>query len=233
MVGGTGRQGFGLALRLAQAGHRLTIGSRSSARADEAAARALGHLDPGADVHGAVNADAIAGADLVVVAVPPAAQEDAYRDIAPNLKRRAIVVDTTNPIAAEVKAAPGEIRTEQTLSAAERAAAVLAGRGRPDVRIVAAFQGVAATRLKDLGTPLEGDVLLCGDEAEAKTVVGSLIDGMPNLRWIDAGGLSMARAVERFTGLLISVNKRYRIKGAGVRLHGHPRFGPPPDSSSR
>jgi predicted dinucleotide-binding enzyme len=75
---------------------------------------------------------------------------------------------------------------------------------------------------------LEGDVLLCGDDSDAKAVVGSLVEDIPNLRWVDAGGLSMARAVERLTALLISVNKRYGITGATVHLHGHDTFGRPP-----
>jgi hypothetical protein len=224
VVGGTGRQGFGIALRLAAAGHEVTIGSRARARAEEAAARIREEVQSATVVRGARNDEAVRDAELVVVAVPHAAQAEIYAQIAPAISPGTIVVDTTNPIAPEVKAQPGGIRSPQEQSAAERAAEFLP----PGVRLVAGFQNVAASHLRDLSKPLEGDVILCGDDEDAKRTVGRLVDDLPNLRWIDGGELSMARAVERLTGLLISVNRRYGIKGAGVRLHGHPSWGEAP-----
>ena len=134
-----------------------------------------------------------------------------------------ILVTTTNPIAEEAKQAPGSISAPQENSAAEEAAGEVAA----GVRVVAGFQSIAAAQLRDLARPVEGDVLLCGNDADAKAIVGSLVKQIPNLRWIDAGELSMARAVERLTGLLISVNRRYGVKGATVRLEGHPTWGAP------
>ena len=223
IIGGTGRQGYGLALRLGKAGHHVTIGSRSLERAVETAGRARERVGDFAQIDGDTNDRAAAAADVVFVTVPHSAQAEVYGAIGPHLRPRVIVVDTTNPIAVHVKARPGEIQTTQELSSAEEAAALLPA----GARLVAGFQTVAAAKLQDVERPLEGDVLLCGDDDEAKQVVGPLVVQMPGLRWVDAGGLSMARAVERLTGLLISVNKRYRIEGATVHLHGHPTFGHP------
>lgn len=222
IIGGTGRQGTGLALQLARAGHSVTIGSRSPDRAQEAAAKVRDRS--AGSVEGTTNDKAAGAAGVVLVTVPHVAQQQTYLAIAPHLRANAIVVDTTNPGASDAKSSPGEIASAQERSAVEVAAGLL-----PDTaRLVAGFQSVSASRLADLDHPLEGDVLLCGDDAEAKVTVGSLVENIPNLRWVDAGGLSMARAVERLTALLISVNKRYGISGATVHLHGHETFGEPP-----
>lgn len=224
IIGGTGRHGYGLALRLGKAGHHVTVGSRSLERAVETSERARERVGDFAQIDGDTNDRAAAAAGVVFVTVPHLAQAEVYKTIGPHLHPGVVVVDTTNPIAVHVKARPGEIQTPQELSSAEEAAALLP----KGARLVAGFQTVAAYRLQDLDRPLEGDVLLCGDDDQAKQVVGSLVEQMPGLRWVDAGGLSMARAVERLTGLLISVNKRYGIGGATVHLHGHPSFGSPP-----
>jgi len=225
IIGGTGKQGFGIALRLAEARHHVIIGSRAEEHAREVAARVRERVGTGARVDGAMNDQAAGAADVVFVTVPPDAQTDVYRAIAPHLRPYAIVVDTTNLLAPLVKERPGEIGVPQDTSAAEEAAKLL-----PEgVTLVAGFQTVSAARLQDLGRPPEGDVLLCGDDSEAKATVGSLVEDMPGLRWVDAGGLSMARAVERLTALLISVNKRYGIKSASVHLLGHETFGLPPE----
>jgi NADPH-dependent F420 reductase len=222
IIGGTGKQGSGIALQLARAGHHVVIGSRVIERAEASAAtvRERAH----GEAEGRINTEAAAAADVVFVTVPHEAQEGTYTAIAASLRPGVIVVDTTNPSMTDTKSAPGEIASPQDRSAVEVASALLP----KGVRLVAGFQSVSASKLGDLDEPLQGDVLLCGDDEEAKAVVGSLVEGIPNLRWVDAGSLSMARAVERLTALLISVNKRYGITGATVHLHGHETFGRPP-----
>jgi NADPH-dependent F420 reductase len=91
--------------------------------------------------------------------------------------------------------------------------------------MVAAFHTISAEQLQDLDRPMESDVLVCGDDAEAKALVGELVDAIPNLRWVDAGALSMARIVETMTALLVSVNRRYRISDAGFRVTGRDAWG--------
>lgn len=225
IIGGTGKQGSGIALQLARAGHRVIVGSRAAERADATAGSI--REKTGGNAEGLINAEAAAAAGVVFMTVPHAAQEATYAAIARHLRSDAIVVDTTNPSMTDTKSAPGEIATSQDRSAVEVASALLPA----GVQLVAGFQSVSASLLADLEQPLEGDVLLCGDDEEAKAVVGSLVEDIANLRWVDAGGLSMARAVERLTALLISVNKRYGISGATIHLHGHSTFGKPPASS--
>ena len=92
---------------------------------------------------------------------------------------------------------------------------------------MAGFHTVSAEPLQDLERPVEGDVLLCGDDPEAKRSVGELVEQIPNLRWIDAGGLAMARVVEPLTALLVSVNRGYKLREAGIKLVGRDQWGSP------
>ena len=226
VIGGTGDEGFGLALRLARAGHRVVIGSRSEERGAEAAGRALGVLGggEGAAVDGTSNEAAAAGAELVFVTVPYAGQADIYRSIKDHVPPGRVLVDATSPLATAVGGRPWQVLRPWHGSAAEQAKALLG----PEVRLVAGFHTVSAEPLQDLSRSVEGDVLLCGDDAEAKRTVGSLVEGIPNLRWIDAGALAMARVVEPLTALLVSVNRNYKLHEAGIELVGRDAWGAPP-----
>ncbi len=223
VIGGTGDEGFGLALRLARAGHDVTIGSRSEERGAQAAERARELVGDGAPVDGTANEMATAGAELVFVTVPYAGQADIYRSIAPHVRAGRIVVDTTTPLATAVGGRPWQVVRPWHGSAAEQAKALLP----KEARLVAGFHTVSAEPLQDLAHPVEGDVLLCGADAEAKAVVGGLVDQIPNLRWIDVGDLSMARIVEPLTALMVSVNRRYRLKDTGIALTGRESWGRP------
>ncbi|HEX2032428.1 MAG TPA: NADPH-dependent F420 reductase [Actinomycetota bacterium] len=223
VVGGTGDLGFGLALRLAAAGRRVVIGSRSEDRGAAAAERARGRLGRDAPVEGAENAAAVAGASLVFVTVPYAGQAETYRSIREALPDGVVVCDTTTPLATAVGGRATHVLRPWHGSAAEQAAALL-----PDaVRLVAGFHSVGAEALEELGRPVDADVLLCGADAEAKAAVGELVDLVPGLRWVDCGPLSMARVVEPLTAVLIAVNRRYGIRDAGVRVSGRDEWGRP------
>jgi NADPH-dependent F420 reductase len=224
VVGGTGDEGFGLALRLARAGHHIVIGSRSEDRGRQAAQRARDILGGEVTVDGTTNESCAAAAEVVVVTVPYEGQAEIYRSIKSHLPEGRVVVDTTTPLATAVGGRPWQVLRPWHGSAAEQAEALL-GRGR--VRLVAGFHTVSAEPLRDLDRNVEGDVLLCGADAEAKAAVGGLVDGIANLRWVDAGDLAMARIVEPLTALMVSVNRRYGIKDAGVGLTGHERWGRP------
>jgi hypothetical protein len=174
-------------------------------------------------VDGAENPAAVAGAELTFVTVPYAGQADIYRSLREHWTPGAIVCDTTTPLATAVGGRPTQVLRPWHGSAAEQAAALL-----PDgVRLVAGFHTVSAEPLTDLAEPLDADVLLCGDEAEAKAAVGAMVDRIPGARWIDCGGLAMARVLEPITAVLISVNRKYRLRGSGVRLTGRDAWGPP------
>jgi NADPH-dependent F420 reductase len=230
VIGGTGEEGFGLTLRLAMAGQEVVIGSRSEERGHAAATRAREILELGAgagtrgEVSGTTNEEAAAAAEVVFVTVPYAGQAEIYRSIRDALRPGAVVCDTTTPLATAVGRPAWHVVTPWEGSAAEQARAIL----RRDVALVAGLHTVAAEPLQDLERPVEGDVLLCGNDQEAKAAVGELVERIPNLRWVDAGPLSMARVVERLTALLVSVNRTYGITGAGIAITGRPTWGRPP-----
>lgn len=223
VAGGTGAEGFGLALRLAQAGHRVTIGSRAAEKAADAVARAKELLGDAASIDGAVNDAAVAGRDLVAVTVPFAGMIDTYKTIAPALQPGQIVLDTTSPLMAAVGGKASQAIRPWHGSAAELAASLLPA----GVRFVAGFHTIAAETLMRLDGPLESDVLLCGNDGEAKAMVGALLDSIPGTRWVDCGPLSMARITETLTPLLISINRKYKTHDAGFRIVGRDAWGAP------
>jgi NADPH-dependent F420 reductase len=223
VIGGTGDEGFGLTLRLARAGHHVTIGSRAAERGAAAADEAREILGDHAEVDGTTNADAAAGSEVVVVTVPYAGQAEIYRDIKPSIPAGAIVVDATSPLATAVGGRPWQVLRPWHGSASEQADAILS----QGVKMVGAFHTISGHLLRELDRPLDSDVLVCGDDAGAKAVVGSLVEGIPGLRWVDCGPLSMARIAEPMTALLISVNRTYKVKDAGFRIVGRETWGDP------
>lgn len=230
IIGGTGDEGFGLALRLARAGEDVVIGSRSEDRGREAAELAAELLQLGSragtqgSVDGTTNDQAAAGADIVFVTVPFAGQADIYRSIRDALRPKAIVCDTTTPLATAVGGRPWQVIRPWAGSAAEQAKALLPG----GTRLVSGFHTVGAHALADLERPVEGDVLLCGADPEAKAEVGRLAELIPDLRWVDVGLLSTARLVEPLTAILVQVNRGYGTKAAGITVSGRESWGQPP-----
>ena len=138
-----------------------------------------------------------------------------------------MVCDATSPLATAVGRPAWQVLTPWEGSAAEQAKAIVP----KHVRLVSGLQTVSGEALQDLGRPLEGDVLLSGGAADAKATVGGLVEKIPNLRWVDAGALSMARIVERFTAVLVSVNRAYGLHDAGFRVTGRDAWGVPPAKS--
>jgi NADPH-dependent F420 reductase len=222
VIGGTGEEGFGLALRLGRAGHRIVIGSRDAERGAAAAERARELLGGDARVEGTSNAEA-AGTEVVAVTVPFAGQAEIYRSIKASVGAGSILIDATSPLATAVGGRAWQVIRPWHGSAAEQATAILG----PGVRVVGAFHTISGHALQDLERPLDSDVLVCGDDREAKSLVGGLIDDIPDLRWVDCGALSMARVVETTTALLVSVNRAYKIREAGFRITGRGAWGDP------
>jgi NADPH-dependent F420 reductase len=219
IVGATGDLGFGLALRLAAAGVPVVIGSRDAGRAAEAAER-IGAAVPGADVRGLANPDAAAASDLVVLSVPFASQASTLRSIRDALKPGTLLLDVTVPLAAAVGG-----RATRTLIVPQGSAAQQAQELVPDgVTVVSGLHTVAAKHLAELEHPLDEDVLIAGDDRDAKARVAALIKQIPGLRPIDAGRLEMARITEQLTALTIGINIRHKAT-AGVKLTGLPTAG--------
>jgi 8-hydroxy-5-deazaflavin:NADPH oxidoreductase len=216
IIGATGALGFGLALRLAQADVPVVIGSRRQESAEEAAARLREKL-PDAEVEGLQNADAARRGPIVILSVPFRAQSENLTNLKEVLEPGQILVDATVPLAAAVSGKATRLLGVPQGSAAEQAQEMT-----PDgVRVVSAFHTVGASTLGDLDQELDEDVLIAGDEKDAKRELAALVQRIPGLRPVDCGRLEMARMIEGLTPLLISVNSRHKTH-AGVRLTGLP-----------
>ncbi len=209
VIGGTGKEGLGLARGWALAGQEVVIGSRSVERA-QAAAEALNAAAGRQVARGMTNRAAAALAEVVALSVPYAAQDETLRDMQEAVRGK-IVVAVTVPIDPEQ---PRRLRQVPGGSASEEAQVLLGS----ETRVVAAFQNISHTHLA-AGHAVPSDVLVCGDDHEARHVVIRLA-GLLGLRGIDAGPLRNARVVEGLTVLLLSVNRCYKVKGAGIRISG-------------
>ncbi len=211
VVGGTGKEGYGLALGWASAGQDVLVGSRVEERAVQAAEAInleVGH----SRATGMLNRAAAEAGDIVVLTVPYAAHEATLRDIRDAVLGK-ILVDVTVPIDPE---RPRRLRSVPGGSATEEAQALLG----PGTRVVAAFQNISYTHLaKREAIPC--DVLVCGDDRGARQEVIALA-GLLGLRALDAGPARNARIVEGLTVLLIDLNHRYKADATGVRVTGLP-----------
>jgi NADPH-dependent F420 reductase len=209
LLGGTGRQGKGLALRWALSGQRVVLGSRDPARARQAALD-IGAGTPADSITGTDNRSCAALADLVVVAVPWLGHAETLTELHESLRGK-VVVDCVNPIGFDDQG-PYALTVPEG-SAAEQAAALL-----PESRIVAAFHHVSAPLLADRTlAEIETDVLVLGDDREATDVVQALAARIPGVRGVYAGRLRNTHQVEALTVNLIAVNRRYKAH-AGLRV---------------
>ncbi len=209
VIGGTGKEGRGLAARWALAGQHVILGSRQLEKARRVAAELADRL--GTRIEGLANRDAAAAGDVVVLSVPYAAQRDILADIA-DACRGKVLVNVGVPLDADD---PTRIKVPPAGSAAAEAQAFL-GDG---VKVVAAFQNISSAKLKDPRAPVDSDVLVCGDDAEAKQVAIRLAE-LAGMRALDAGPLVNAVGVETLTAIIIGINIRYKAKGAGIRVTG-------------
>ena len=209
VIGGTGALGRGLAVRWAAAGYSTIIGSRSAQHA-EAAAREV-RIAAGADaVSGSANAQAARAADILVLTVPYAHRDAILAEIR-DAARGKIVVDTTVPIV------PPKASVVQMPAAGSAAQAAQQALGS-DVRVVSAFHTVAARKLQAAG-PIDGDVLVCGDDPAAREAVIILVQ-TAGMRGLHAGPLGNSVAAEALASVLIGINRRYKVEGAGLRITG-------------
>jgi NADPH-dependent F420 reductase len=217
ILGGTGDQGLGLALRFARAGRPVVIGSRKLERA-RAAADEVRAAVPEASVEGLANPDAVRNAPIVILSVPFEHTAGTVKDVRGGLGGDQIVVSMGVPLATAVGDAAVRTVGVWQGSCAELVASLV-----PDgVHVVSAFQNVSAHRLRELAHPVECDVVVSGPPAPRKTVMG-LCALVPGLRAVDGGPLANARFVEGVTALLIGMNVRYKVpEGVGIRFTGLP-----------
>jgi NADPH-dependent F420 reductase len=217
ILGGTGDQGLGLALRFTRAGARVAIGSRKLERAQEAAENVRSQVE-GAEVGGHANAEAATGAGIVILSVPFEHTASTLKGIREVLTPGQIVVSMGVPLATAVGDAASRMLGVWQGSCAELVASLL-----PEgVHAVSAFQNVSAHRLQHLAEPVECDVVVSGAKAPRERVM-ELCALVPGLRAVDGGPLANARIVEAVTALLIGMNIRYRQPaGVGIRFTGLP-----------
>lgn len=214
IIGGTGREGRGLALRWAAKGHEIVLGSRDAARAQEKARELAAELPQGAGaVTGGSNEEAASAGEVAVLSVPYAAHESTLRGLRGPLAGR-VLFDITVPLQP-----PKVTRVHLPAggSAALEAKAVL----DPSTRVVAGLHHVSSAHLGDPGHPIDCDVLVCGDDEAAREVVLGLVRDL-GLRGLDAGALQNAVALESLTPVLLHLNRKYNVN-TGIRITGLPQ----------
>ncbi len=212
VLGGTGAEGSGLAFRWAYAGYPVIVGSRTAEKAQAGAAELNALL--GKDlVRGMDNLSAATAAQIVILTVPYSAQKSTISDVAKVLEGK-ILVDVTVPL---VPPKVNRVTLPAEGSAVEAVQKML-GAG---VKVVSAFQNVSAHHLKDLAHTVECDVLVTGDDIASREIVITLANAV-GLRGIHAGPLCNSVVAEALTSVLITINQRYKIPGAGIRITGLP-----------
>jgi 8-hydroxy-5-deazaflavin:NADPH oxidoreductase len=219
IIGGTGDQGKGLSLRWARAGYEVIIGSRAAERARDAATELRATLNKfgGATgtINGALNSEAAANAPIVVLTVPFAAQLATLKEIHDHLPVESILIDVTVPLEPAVGGKPTRMLGVWAGSAAEQCAEFAPA----GVQVVSAFQNVGAAALADLNHEVACDVIVCGDNKEARARVRPLVEAIAGCRYVDGGPLANSRIVEAMTALLIGFNIRYKAH-TGIRITG-------------
>lgn len=210
ILGGTGNEGAGLAMRWALTGYRVIIGSRAEEKASKRAQEMNAEL--GDDLlTGMANAEAAAAAEIVILSVPYTAHSPTLRAVQEHCQGK-ILVDLTVPLK------PPEIMAVNLPAGGAAALEAQALLGDA-VTVVAAFQNVSAVKLKQLHKDVDCDVLVCADAIDAKSAVIELVKAA-GMRGIDAGPLKNAVAAESLTPLLLHINRAYKVKGAGIRITG-------------
>lgn len=209
VIGGTGKEGMGLAYRWARAGYNIIIGSRTIEKAEAAAQELNGRLG-GQPVRGMLNPDAAWACDIAILTVPYEAQSTTLESIREMLAGK-VLVDVTVPVRPPKVSV---VHLPPQGSAAQAAQALLGDQ----VRVVSAFQNVSHEHLEE-DHPIACDVLVSGDDGEAKEQVLRLVEAAGMVGW-DAGPLPNAVVAEGLTSVLIGINRRYKMKGAGIRITG-------------
>lgn len=207
IIGGTGNEGKGLALRWAKAGYRVVIGSRKEERAREAAA-ALKEILPEADIEGMENSQAVHQAEIAVMTVVQSAHQAAIESLKDDLQGK-LLVDATARISFPNPRPPGQ-------PSAGRIAQDILGEG---VQVVTAFQNVPAHALIDLDKAVASDVLVCADEREpAERVIALAEDAGMDAYYV--GDLDLAITIEGLTAILVHLNMRNKVKNASIKITG-------------
>jgi len=215
IVGGTGPEGSGLALRWARAGESVVIGSRNGDRARAAAALIAEKAGVLGSVEGVENVVAVKMCDTIVLTVPFAGHAELLKQLKPSFRQGTVLIDATVPLAAAVGGRPTRLLGVWQGSAAEQAQEIVG----KNVAVAAAFHSLSSTVLNS-DDDVDCDVIVCSDDDRARQVASQLAAKIPGVRAIDGGKLENARIVEAMTALLITLNIRHKVHGAGWRVTG-------------
>ncbi len=216
ILGGTGPEGFGLALRWARAGETVIIGSRDANRAQESAAKIKQLAGEQAKVSGDENTLACGRAGIVLLTIPFEGHAALLKQIKNAIRPGTVVIDTTVPLAASVGG-----RASRTLGVWQGSAAQQCAELVPaGIPVVAAFQNTSAELLNS-DQPVDCDVIVCSDDLSASKEVQALAIKIPGVRAIDGGKLENSRILEQITALLIGLNIRHKGH-SGIRITGLP-----------
>ena len=214
VIGGTGGQGLGIAVRFAQAGEDVIIGSRTVDKAEAAVAKVKELLPGATNVRAMANPDAAKEADVLVLTVPLAAQKETLLSIREGAKGKPLL-DATGPLESAIGGSATKCLYLPEGSAAQRAQAIL-----PDAKVICAFNNISQSWFMLLDEPIDCDCLICGDDRDAKILVTPLIEKIPGLRVINCGALERASIIEKITPLLIGLNIRNKCQFGGIRITG-------------
>lgn len=218
IIGGTGDQGLGLALRFVKAGEDIIIGSREAKKAENAVNTVKEMLEGEevSNIRGSTNVDAAKEGDIILLTVPLQAQIITLKSIKEFIGDK-IVIDATVPLDGCLGGRPTRYVDVWQGSAAERTAELLEN---TEARVVSAFNNISAASLLNIKDDVDCDCLVSSDDEEARKEVMALAEKIPNVRSLDCGPLENARMVEKITPLLINLNIRNKIKLAGLRITG-------------
>jgi len=218
IVGGTGPTGLGLGLRWARAGEQVIIGSRDAQRARAAAQKIAARAGKAARVEGCENTSAVKRSRVVVLTVPFTGHAELLKELRPAFQPGTVLIDATVPLAATVGGRPTRTLGLWQGSAAQQAAELV-----PEgVAVAAAFQNISQ-KLLNGDEPIDCDVIVCSDHAEALETARRLAEEIPGVRAVNGGKLENARILEQITALLITINLQHKVPHCGLRITGlHP-----------
>jgi len=218
IIGGTGPEGRGLALRWARSGLRVILGSRDQQRAKEIAAGLAFRLGGKAQIEGCENAAAVAASDIVVLTIPFEAQATMLKGLRSAFRPNAVLVTTTVPLGTAIGDRVSRLVGVWQGSAAEQAAEFAPA----GVMVASALSNVSASLLESDRERLDCDAIVCSDHEHAKKSAFHLAEKIPGVRAIDGGKLENSRMVEAMTALLVGINIRYKTHDTGLRITGLP-----------
>lgn len=214
IIGGTGGQGLGIAIRFVQAGEDVIIGSRTIEKAQTAVDKVKNLLGEVTNVKPAENGDAAEEAEILVLTVPLSAQKSTLLSIKEGARGK-ILLDATGPLESSIGGSPIAYIDLWDGAAAERSAKIL-----KDTPVICAFNNISSAALMDFEEPIDCDCLISGDNADSKVIAKELIEKIPGINVIDCGSLERAKIIEKITPLLIGLNIKNKTQFGGIRITG-------------